>query len=134
MLRRLSMGAIAVLFLLGPGAALAQFRPSTPPATRPLGPPIPDASEIKLDETTNLKAAALEARMSAVLANFALLQRQAQDLQVEYNKMLEERKALIEDAGRRTNIQVKDTNEWAFDIKGQRYIHTARPPAATPQK
>jgi len=52
--------------------------------TRPATPaPAATAEEIKLDESTTLKAAALEARMSAVLANFALLQRQAQDLQQE---------------------------------------------------
>ena len=66
-----------------------------------------------------------------MVANFALLQRQAQDLQQEMTKMLEERKALIQDAARKANVTVTDTNEWAFDNKGQRYIRAARPPAQT---
>jgi hypothetical protein len=44
-------------------------------------------------------------------------------------KILEERKKLIEDAGRRVSAEVGDTNEWAFDNKGQRYIHIRRPAA-----
>ena len=40
----------------------------------------PDLDEIKLDESSALKANAVQSRMSAILANFALLQRQAQDL------------------------------------------------------
>ena len=69
--------------------------------------------------------------MAAVLANFALLQRQAQDLQQEMAKMLEERKKLIEDAGKKVTVDVGDTNEWAFDNKNQRYVKARRaaPPA-----
>ena len=106
---------------LVPVVVLAQqpTRPATPA-------PAATADEIKLDESTTLKAAALEARMSAVLANFALLQRQAQDLQQEMTKMLEERKTLIQDAGKKVTVDVKDPNEWAFDNKGQRYLKVRR--------
>jgi len=104
------------------------------PAGRPAGQPVAQApapaepAEIKLDETTTLRAAALEARMSAVLANFALLQRQAQDLQQEMAKLLDERKGLITDAGKKASVDVKDSNEWAFDNKGQRYLKVRRQP------
>jgi len=116
-----SLMIVSALFLV-PGIALAQqpTRPATPaPATGA-------AEEIKLDESTTLKAAALEARISAVLANFALLQRQAQDLQQEMTKMLDERKTLIQDAGKKATVDVKDPNEWAFDNKGQRYLKVRR--------
>jgi hypothetical protein len=39
-----------------------------------------------LSEAGALKAAAIQSRVSAILANFALLQRQAQDLQTEMTK------------------------------------------------
>ena len=38
-------------------------------------------------------------------------------------KLLEDRKALIEGAARKANTEVKNPNEWAFDNKGQRYVH-----------
>ena len=98
-----------------------------PPARPAIPAPAADTAEIKLDESTTLKAAALEARISAVLANFALLQRQAQDLQQEMTKMLEERKTLIQDAGKKATVDVKDPNEWAFDNTGQRYLKVRRP-------
>jgi len=120
-----------------PAVVLAQQRPqpmpaqTTQPAQQPGRPapaqPSADAAEIKLDESTTLRAAALEARISAVVANFALLQRQAQDLQQEMTKMLEERKTLIQDAGKKVTVDVKDPNEWAFDNKGQRYLKVRRP-------
>jgi len=127
MTRTLSMLA-ALLVALAPAVAVAQARSAqvrpgvAPAAPRP-------GEEIKLDESTTLKAAALEARMSALLANFALLQRQAQDMQTEMNKMLEERKALVTDAARRVNVPVADPNEWALDNKGQRFVKVQRPPA-----
>jgi hypothetical protein len=115
-IRSLMIGSSLVVL---PAVVLAQqpARPAAPSAT---------AEEIKLDESTTLKAAALEARISAVLANFALLQRQAQDLQQEMTKMLEERKTLIQDAGKKATVDVKDPNEWAFDNKGQRYLKVRR--------
>src|SRR5712692_9278735 len=90
---------IVLICSLVPASAWAQRKPGEPaaaPAPAPGAPaptPTPAASapEIKLDETTSLKAAALEAQISALLANFALLQRQAQDIQQEMTKMLEER-------------------------------------------
>jgi len=116
---------IASSLVVIPAVLLAQQRPQ--PA-RPATPaPAADAAEIKLDESTTLRAAALEARISAVVANFALLQRQAQDLQQEMTKMLEERKTLIQDAGKRATVDVKDPNEWAFDNTGQRYLKVRRP-------
>jgi hypothetical protein len=113
---------IVSALLLVPVVALAQqpTRPATPAPATGAG------EEIKLDESTTLKAAALEARISAVLANFALLQRQAQDLQQEMTRMLDERKTLIQDAGKKATVDVKDPNEWAFDNKGQRYLKVRR--------
>jgi hypothetical protein len=123
--RRLAAAMFALILGVSSGG-MAQQRPApSPPApgTPAPGAAIPDGAEIKLDESATLKAVALEARMSAVIANFALLQRQAQDLQAEMAKMLEERKHLIEEAGKRANVEVKNPNEWAFDSKGQRYVH-----------
>lgn len=113
------MATALIIFVLGLGVmdAWAQGRPSAP-----------EPAEIKLDESTTLRAAALEARMSALIANFALLQRQAQDMQQEMNKMLEERKKLIGDAAKKSNVEVKEPNEWAFDNKGQRYVRVKRAP------
>jgi hypothetical protein len=113
---------IVSALVIVPAVVLAQqpSRPATP------APAAGSGEEIKLDESTTLKAAALEARISAVLANFALLQRQAQDLQQEMTKMLEERKTLIQDAGKKATVDVKDPNEWAFDNKGQRYLKVRR--------
>ena len=91
--------------------------------------------EIKLDEATTLKAAALEARASALLANLALAQRQFQDMQQELQKVLEERKALIQEAAKRANVEVKEPLEWALDNKGQRYQRVVRPtPPGTPPR
>ena len=105
-----------VLFDIGP---LAEAQPARS---------APEAPEIKLDEQTTLKATALEARMAAVVANFALLQRQAQDMQQELKQILEDRKKLIEDAGKKNRIDVGDANEWMFENKGQRYVKIKRTP------
>ena len=125
---------IASLLLLVPISAMAQGRPGQP--SRPAAPPAAGASEpqaeIKLDESTALKADAVESRVSAVLANLALLQRQWQDLQQEGGRLVEERKKLIEDAGRKANVEVKDTSEWVFDSKGNRYVHGRRAQGSTP--
>ena len=128
-LRWLSLAAmVLVLVMATTTIALAQRRPEqrTPPPQAPAPPAAPAApaitQEIKLDESTTLKAVAVEARMSAILANFALLQRQAQDLQQDMARLLEERKKLIEGAGQQANVEVADSNEWAFDNKGQRYL------------
>jgi hypothetical protein len=112
---------IVSALVIAPVAVLAQQpRPATPAPATGAG------EEIKLDESTTLKAAALEARISAVLANLALLQRQFQDLQQEMTKMLDERKTLIQDAGKKATVDVKDPLEWAFDNKGQRYMKVRR--------
>ena len=129
MQKRMAAGVFTLIIGVSSGV-MAQPRstpspqaPGTPPSAAAPGSSPTDGAEIKLDESTTLKAAALEARMSAVIANFALLQRQAQDLQAEMAKMLEERKTLIEEAGKKAKIEVKNANEWAFDNKGQRYVH-----------
>jgi len=57
-------------------------------------PPIPATETTPEQTVTTLRAAALEARISAVVTKFVLLQRQAQDLQQEMTKMPEERKTL----------------------------------------
>lgn len=124
--RAIVTASIAPL-VLGVGNAGAQRRPPepAPPASTA---PAATQPEIKLDEQGTLRAAALEARMSALLANFALLQRQAQDMQQEMAKMLEERKKLIEDAARKANTEVGNPNEWAFDNKNERYLRLKRTP------
>lgn len=121
-----SVLTVLCLAALAAGASAQQPRREAP---RPGAGPAPAATaapEIKLDEPTTLKAAAVEARMSAVLANFALLQRQAQDLQQEMARMLEERKKLIEEAARKAGVDVGEPNEWAFDNKNQRYVKVRR--------
>ncbi|HUF92321.1 MAG TPA: hypothetical protein VMR23_08090 [Candidatus Limnocylindria bacterium] len=123
MKRVIVTGSIAMQ-ALGAGAACAQPRPPAPPS----GAPAASQPEIKLDEQATLKAAALEARMSALLANYALLQRQAQDMQQEMARMLEERKKLIEEAARKANTEVGNPNEWAFDNKNERYLKLKRTP------
>jgi hypothetical protein len=117
--------ALAALLLIVPGAALGQVRGTTGGPTPP--PAAQSKDEIKLDESTTLKAAALEARASALLANLALAQRQFQDMQQELQKILDERKVLIQDAAKKANVEVKEPLEWALDNKGQRYQRVVRP-------
>ena len=121
--RVLAAAVVTVLWCM-PAAALAQPRPTTPP------PAAASKDEIKLDESTTLKAAALEARASALLANLQLMQRNAQDMQQELQKILEERKTLIQDAAKKANVEVKEPLEWALDHKGQLYRRLVRPQAA----
>jgi hypothetical protein len=125
--------ALTAFLLVGPTVAVAQPRGTTGGT-----PPAPGASkdEIKLDESTTLKASALEARASALLANLALMQRQAQDMQKELQTILDERKVLIQDAAKKSNVEVKEPLEWALDNKGQRYHRVVRPgmPATTPTR
>jgi hypothetical protein len=121
------LALFALALAWSPASAQQPPRPAAPAApSAPAPAPADGGGEIKLDENTTLKAAALEARMSAILANFALLQRQAQDLQQEMSRLLEDRKKLIEDAGKKASVDVKDPNEWAFDNKGQRYVNSRR--------
>jgi hypothetical protein len=101
--------------------ASAQTHPAEPARIAP-------ADEIKLDESGTLKAVAIQSRMSAILANFALLQRQAQDLQQEMTKALDERKKLLEDAAKRARVEVREPNEWVYDEAGQRYVRTRKTP------
>ena len=89
---------------------------------------IAPGDEIKLDESGALKAAAINSKMSAILANFALLQRQAQDLQQEMAKALDEKNKLQEDAGRRARVDVREPNEWVYDEAGQRYVRSRKNP------
>jgi hypothetical protein len=97
-----------------------------PPAARPATPAVAPGDEIKLDESGSLRAAAIQSRMSAILANFALLQRQAQDLQTEYSKALDERKKLLEESGRKVRVDVREPNEWVYDEAGHRYVRSKR--------
>ncbi len=115
---RLVTGVIALLVSFIPAGAFAQGRPES----------TGEVTEIKLDETSKLKASSLEAQISAIMANFALLQRQAQDMQAEMNRLWEERKKLIEEAAKNAKVEVKDMTEWAFDKNGQRYVKVKRHP------
>jgi hypothetical protein len=110
-------GLVVLLTVAGVAAAEAPRPGSASPA----------APEVKLDESTTLKAAALEARMSALVANFALLQRQAQDIQQELKQILDERSKLIEEAARKAGVDADNPNEWAFDHKAQRYVRVKKP-------
>jgi hypothetical protein len=118
----LSVFAIVLTLWLPAGPASAQTRPATPPVA------VPSGDEIKLDESSALKASAIQSRMSAILANFALLQRQAQDLQTEMTKSLDDRKKLLDEAGRKVRAEVRDPNEWVYDEAGQRYIRARKTP------
>ena len=111
----------ALALSLFAGVVSAQQRPAGPPQT------VAPGDEIKLDESGTLKAAAIQSRMSAILANFALLQRQAQDLQTEMTKALDERKKLLEDAGKRVRVEIREPNEWVYDEAGQRYVRVKKP-------
>ena len=113
----------ALVLTLGAAAVAAQTRPAEPPRAT-----VAPGDEIKLDESSTLKAAAIQSKMSAILANFALLQRQAQDLQTEMTKALEDRKKLIDEAGRKVRVEVRDANEWVFDEAGHRYVRSRKAP------
>lgn len=139
--RAFAAGLLALIVALVPAPGLAQRPGPRPPAApaAPAPPPAPapsaagDTAEIKLDENVSLKAAAVEAKMRAILSDIGLLQRQFQDLQREWARLLEERTKLIEDAGKRASVEVKDPNEWALDEKGQRYLRSRRV-APTPSR
>ena len=119
-MRRIVITVCAALALGLPGNdAFAQQRP----ATQTVAP----GDEIKLDESGALKAAAIQSKMSAILANFALLQRQAQDLQTEMTKALDERKKLLEDSGKRGRVDIREPNEWVYDEAGHRYVRMKKP-------
>ncbi len=68
----------------------------------------------------------MEWQIAAITANFALLQRQAQDLQAEMTRLLEEREKIIKDAARKVNLDVKDMTEWAFEKATLRYVRVKR--------
>jgi hypothetical protein len=122
------MRRTVILVLLVTGAvcavavpALAQPRPVEPQKVAP-------GDEIKLDESSALKAAAINSKMQAILANWALLQRQAQDLQTEMNKVLEDRKKLLEDSARRGRVEVREPTEWVYDEANHRYVRVRKNP------
>ena len=124
-MRRIVVFSCSVLsvWLLAASSASAQT-----PAAPAQQPRVAPGDEIKLDESAALKAAAIQSRMSAILANFALLQRQAQDLQQEMTKALDERKKLLEESGRKTRVEVREPNEWVYDEGGHRYVRSPRKP------
>ncbi len=134
MIRQVALVAVLTIsiFSLVTERGHAQGGAPRPPAVAPTAAPAAPAPaappEIKLDETTSLKASALESRMAAIVANYALLQRQAQDLQQEMKTVLEERKKLIEEAAKKNRVDVGDANEWAYENKGQRYVRVKRTP------
>ena len=123
-MRRLVITLVAVVVLGIPGAPpWAQGRPAAEPP-RVVAP----ADELKLDESGALKASAIQSKMSAILANFALLQRQAQDLQQEMTKVLEERKRLLEESARRGRVELREATEWVYDEGNKRYIRQTKKP------
>ena len=121
MRRSLVFGLFFTGAVVSTGPALAQTRPAEPPRVAP-------ADEIKLDESGALKAAAIQSKMSAILANFALLQRQAQDLQTEMTKALDERKRLLEEAATRGRVEMREPNEWVYDEANRRYVRARKNP------
>ncbi len=124
MLMRVPAVALVLTVCLMPAAVHAQARPGAQPAPAQ---PIRPGDEIRLDENTSLKASALESRLQALQAQWALLQRLVQDMQLEAQKIVEERKAIIEGAAKRMNVDARDPNEWMLDTKGQRYVRQQRP-------
>jgi hypothetical protein len=123
--RTLAFLFVVVVSVLAVETAFAQQPVQQRPA-EPARPAVAPADEIKLDEAGALKASAIQSKMSAILANFALLQRQAQDLQTEMTKALDERKRLLEESGKRTRVEVREPNEWVYDEAGQRYIRSKK--------
>ena len=128
-MRRTSIMLTAAMVVSSLSAApvLAQ----QPPPPRPAAEPprvIAPADEIKLDESGALRAAAIQSKMSAILANFALLQRQAQDLQQEMTRALEDRKKLLEESSRRAKVELREPTEWVYDEANKRYIRTRKNP------
>jgi hypothetical protein len=126
---------MALGFFLSASPVLGQTRPAEPPrGSNPSGPAVAPGAvvapgdEIKLDESTALKAVANQSRLSAILANAALLQRQFQDLQSEWAKTLEERKKLIDESARKARVDVREVNEWVYDEAGQRYVRSRKKP------
>lgn len=121
-MHRIAITLLSALALwLSAGPSSAQTRPGEPARVAP-------GDEIRLDESGALKAAAIQSRMAAILANLALLQRQFQDLQQEWTKSLDERKKLLEDIGRRSRVDVREPNEWVYDEAGQRYVRARKNP------
>lgn len=134
---RATLTAAALALALGASPALVAAQAPRPGPAPQAGPGVRPGDEIRLDENTSLKATALEARLAALQANFSLLYRQMQDMQLEAQKILEERKTLLEGAARRSNVDLRDTTEWVLDTKSQRYVRVQRPPApptTTPQR
>ncbi|MBM3218297.1 MAG: hypothetical protein FJZ38_06355 [Candidatus Rokubacteria bacterium] len=125
-MRRFMVALCAVLTVcLFVSVASAQ----TPAQTRPAEPVrVAPGDEIKLDESGSLKASAVQSRMAAILANLALLQRQFQDLQTEWNKSLEERKKLLEESARKSRVELRDPTEWVYDEAGHRYVRSPKKP------
>ena len=124
---RIAVGLVFASLMVALAAGMATAQTQTP--ARPAEPlRVAPGDEMKLDESSALKAAAIQSRMSAILANFALLQRQAQDLQQEMTKALDERKRLLEDVGKRTRVEVREPNEWVYDEAGQRYVRSRKTP------
>ena len=124
-MRRIMVALCAVLTVcLVVSAASAQTQAPHPADA----PRVAPGDEIKLDESGALKAAAIQSRMSAILANFALIQRQAQDLQQEMTKALDERKKLLEESARKTRVELREPTEWVYDEAGHRYIRSPKRP------
>lgn len=118
--------AAIVVSSLGGAPVFAQQPQQRPAAEPPRA--IAPADEIKLDESGALRAAAIQSKMSAILANFALLQRQAQDLQQEMTRALEDRKKLLEESSRRAKVELREPTEWVYDEANKRYIRTRKNP------
>ena len=116
------LAALAVVLNAAP--LLAQQPRPEQPARAVVAP----GDEIKLDEQSALKAAALESKVHAILANFALLQRQAQDLQNELKKVLDERKKVVDDAARKSRVDVREATDWVYEEAGQRYVRAKKTP------
>jgi hypothetical protein len=116
--------ALVVSSLSGTPVLAQQPQPRAAEPPRTIGP----ADEIKLDESGALRAAAIQSKMSAILANFALLQRQAQDLQQEMTRALEDRKKLLEESSRRAKVELREATEWVYDEANKRYVRTRKNP------
>ena len=135
MQRLVLMALTALGLVLSAGPLFAQTRPADPPKAPGAGAPavapgavVAPGDEIKLDESASLKAVANQSRLSAILANAALLQRQFQDLQSEWTKTLDERKKLLDESARKAKVDLRDVNEWVFDEGGQRYVLSRKKP------
>jgi hypothetical protein len=51
-----------------------------------------------------------------------------QDLQQEWNKSLDERKKLLDEAAKKVRVDLREPNDWVYDEAGHRYVRSRKSP------